>query len=201
MSRLSDMLDPVPTVWKYVAGLLFFGIIIVGALALGYSHGYSSGYLKATSDKQNEINKLTSQFNKQQQQANDKITALEQSAADYEAQVEQWKSKVDKQQSKIIIEYRTKYQKVAATCGWSAPTVNAINSVLAVGTNQKITKGQPAVPQNLSLPRPPSLPQPNSASSAKSTVSLGIPPVVTVSPKPASSSKYTTRTQSSPTSK
>jgi len=119
------------------AALIKYGLIAVaviallgGAFTVGYNHGYSSGYKSGWDAQQKTINKMVTDENLQRDAQNKAITDVEQQAAVAAGQVFAAKAKAALVTTQIITQYKTKYVKIAASCGWSIPTVQTINSVL-----------------------------------------------------------------------
>jgi hypothetical protein len=121
------------TLIKY--GLIAIAVIslFTGVYAMGYSHGSSTGYTSGWNAQQATIDKMVSNANAQRTAQNNQITSLEQQAAKDASDLFAAKAKAALTSQTIVTQYKTKYVTVAQSCGWSAPTVDTINSLLNVG--------------------------------------------------------------------
>lgn len=124
---------------KYVlmalaAAAIGFGLFETGS-AHGYSKGHDVGYQTAWNTQQTAINKLVDNQNEETQAQNLKLSNLEMqaSAADFAAQAARAQSQ--KVRTNVVIRYKQANPQVAASCGWSIPTVQSINQLLNAGSS------------------------------------------------------------------
>jgi hypothetical protein len=117
-------------VGKYVAIVLAVCAILFGAYEYGSSHGYKSGYQVAWGTQQKTINGMVDAQNAATKAQNDKITTLEQSAADAWQTAQNQQKFVVSQRNTQVAAYKAANPQVAASCGLSPATVNVINQML-----------------------------------------------------------------------
>jgi hypothetical protein len=118
------------TVGKYVAILLAVLAVLFGAYEYGSSHGYKSGYQVAWDTQQKTINNMVDAQNAEATAQNNKITTLEQSAADAWQTAQNQQKFVVSQRTTQVATYKAANPQVAASCGWSPATVNVINQMI-----------------------------------------------------------------------
>jgi uncharacterized protein HemX len=115
---------------KYVVIVVAIAAAVFGVYEWGSSSGYKSGYQVAWNTQQKTINNMVNAQNAETKAQNDKITTLEQSASDALEQVRKSQAQIEESRTKVVVQYKTLNPKVAASCGWSPETVNAINSMI-----------------------------------------------------------------------
>jgi hypothetical protein len=118
------------SVGKYVAIILGVVAILFGAYEYGSSHGYQSGYQVAWDTQQKTINNMVTAQNDEAVAQNNKITTLEQSAADAWQTAQNQQKFVVTQRTTEVAAYTKANPQVAASCGFSPATVNVINQML-----------------------------------------------------------------------
>jgi hypothetical protein len=96
----------------------------------GSSHGYKSGYQVAWDAQQKTINNMVDAQNAAATAQNNKITTLEQSAADAWQTAQNQQKFVVSQRTTQVATYKAANPQVAASCGWSPATVNVINQMI-----------------------------------------------------------------------
>jgi hypothetical protein len=116
-------------------GLITLAIVAVftGVYSMGDAKGNAAGYKSGWDAQQATINKMVSDDNAQRTAQNNQITALEQTAAKDASDLFAAKASSALASNTIVTKYKTKYVAIAKSCGWSAPTVDTINSLLNVG--------------------------------------------------------------------
>lgn len=118
---------------KYGLIALAIVAILTGAYAMGDAHGNSVGYKSGWDAQQVTINKMVTDENTQRTEQNAKITTLEQDAAKAAGEIFTAKAQAAVVSQTIVTKYKTQYVAIANSCGWSAPTVDTINSLLNIG--------------------------------------------------------------------
>lgn len=119
--------------------LLALVAILSAAYAFGHSSGYTTGYASGWDAQQKTIDKMVSDANAQRTAQNNQITTLEQQAAKDASDLFAAKAAAVVAAQTIVTQYQTKYVEIANSCGWSAPTVDTINSLLNVEQVPTIT--------------------------------------------------------------
>lgn len=118
------------TVGKYLVGAFAVVAVLFGVYEYGSSHGYKSGYQVAWDTQQKTINNMVDTQNAEAKAKNDKITALEQSAADAWQTAQNQQKFVVSQRNTQVATYKSANPQVAASCGFSPATVNVINQMI-----------------------------------------------------------------------
>lgn len=118
---------------KWVLGGLAILAILVGAYEAGHSSGYNDGYTVAWNTQQSAINKLVDTENAERSQTQQKLSDLEAGAATATANEFAARAAAQTARSTVIVKYKQANPTVASSCGWSIPTVKAINQILNVG--------------------------------------------------------------------
>jgi protoporphyrinogen oxidase len=104
--------------------------VLFGSYEYGSSHGYKSGYQVAWNTQQKAINNMVTAQNAAAVAQNNKITTLEQSAADAWQTAQNQQKFVVTQRTTDVVAYTKANPQVAASCGWSPATVNVINQMI-----------------------------------------------------------------------
>jgi hypothetical protein len=121
------------TLIRYGLEALAIAALATALYAFGYSHGSTAGYTKGWDAQQLTINKVVSDENAQRVSQNNAISALEVKAMQAQSDIFSAKAQAAVTRNTIVTQYKTKYVKIAQSCGWSIPTVQAINQLLSVG--------------------------------------------------------------------
>lgn len=126
------------TLIKYGLMALALVALTTAIFAFGYSHGSTSGYTKGWNVQQATINKMVATENAQRVAQNKAISDLEVKAMQAQSDIFAAKAQAALTRNTIVTQYKTKYVQVAESCGWSAPTVQAINQLLSVGAAPQV---------------------------------------------------------------
>lgn len=118
--------------WKALAALALAAGLLALGWGVGHSSGYSDGYKLAWDKQQATVDDLTTKINVATQATSDKITALETQAADLQNQLNTAQAEKLQKKNDVVVEYRKANPQTATACGWTAPTVKAINDILSV---------------------------------------------------------------------
>jgi hypothetical protein len=119
---------------KWVLGGLAVLAILVGAYEAGHSSGYNDGYTVAWNTQQQAINKQVDADNAERNASAAKLSALETSAAHALQSEFAARAAAQTARSTVIVKYKQANPQVAASCGWSIPTVQTINQILNAGS-------------------------------------------------------------------
>ena len=133
---------------KYVLMALAILAILFGAYEAGKSSGYQKGHDDAWNTQQQTINKMVDAQNAAVQEQNDKISELEITAAAADVAASAAKAKAASARTQIIASYKRANPQTATACGWTIPTVKAINQILNADRIQPVpnTASPPSVP-------------------------------------------------------
>jgi hypothetical protein len=115
---------------KYVLPLVAVLAILLGAFEAGSSHGYSKGYQVAWDTQQTTINKMVDANNLQVAANNGKLEQFESDAQAARADAASATFAAMTTRSRVVTQYREANPQAAKSCGWSLPTVQAINNIL-----------------------------------------------------------------------
>jgi hypothetical protein len=115
---------------KYVVGIVAIAALVFGIYEWGSSHGYKDGYQVAWNTQQKTINNMVDAQNAEATAQNNKISTLEQSAADAWQTAQNQQKFVVTQRNTQVAAYKAASPQVAASCGWSPDTVNVINQMI-----------------------------------------------------------------------
>jgi hypothetical protein len=118
---------------RYVLPVVCVIALFFGMFELGSTHGYNDGYTKAWNTQQEAINKMVDANNAEVEANNNKLEDFEQQAQAAKADAASATFAAMTTRQTVITKYRTNNVKVAASCGWSLPTVQAINSIISAG--------------------------------------------------------------------
>jgi hypothetical protein len=126
---------------KYALITFALVALFTGIYAMGDAKGHAAGYTSGWDAQQATINKMVSDENAQRTAQNNRITSLEQNAAKDASDLFAAKASSALASNTIVTKYKTRYVAIAKSCGWSAPTVDTINSLLNVGQSPTPTNG------------------------------------------------------------
>lgn len=115
---------------KYVAAFAVIGAALFCSYEYGVTRGYHKGYQKAWDTQQLALNKLTDERNAEVKAQNDKITALEQAAADAMDKYNAAQKALSQRRDQVVVTYKKNNPKTAEATAWSPETVDAINQLL-----------------------------------------------------------------------
>jgi hypothetical protein len=118
---------------KYTLGALAIALVLFAAFEKGKADGHDAGYQQAWNVQQTTINKMTADETAQIQEANNKLSQLELSAMTSYAQAQQAQQAASKKRTQIVTVYKQANPQIANSCGWSIPTVQAIDQLIDVG--------------------------------------------------------------------
>lgn len=118
---------------KYVLPVLAVVAILLGAFEAGSSHGYSKGYAVAWHTQQDAINKMVNANNLKVEANNNKLEEFESAAQAARADAASATFAALTTRATVVTQYRKANPQAAKSCGWSLPTVQAINNILSAG--------------------------------------------------------------------
>lgn len=116
---------------KYVLPVVAVFALLFGVFEAGSSHGYSKGYAVAWDTQQTAINKMVAANNLQVSANNNKLEEFESAAQAARADAASATFAAMTTRSTVVTQYRKANPQAAKSCGWSLPTVQAINNILS----------------------------------------------------------------------
>jgi hypothetical protein len=119
---------------KYVLPIVGALALLFGVFEFGASHGYSKGYAVAWNTQQTAINTLTTADNLKILANNNKLEDFESQAQAARADAASATFAAMTTRATVITQYRKANPQTAKSCGWSLPTVQAINNILSAGS-------------------------------------------------------------------
>jgi len=119
--------------FKYVLPVLAVVALFFGVFEYGKSQGYDAGHQAAWDQQQKTINGMVDAANALASENNRKISGLELDALSAQTQADALKAQVKTKRTQIVTVYKEANPQVAASCGWSGPTIAAINQILSAG--------------------------------------------------------------------
>ena len=119
---------------KYVLPVVGVLALLFGVFEYGSSHGYNKGYTVAWNTQQQAINKLVDANNLEVSANNSKLEDFEQQAQAARADAASATFAAMTTRQTVVTQYRKANPQTAKNCGWSLPTVQAINNILGAAT-------------------------------------------------------------------
>lgn len=120
---------------KYVLPIVGVMALLFGVFEFGSSHGYSKGYAVAWNTQQTAINNLTNADNLKILANNNKLEDFESQAQAARADAASATFAAMTTRQTVVTQYRKANPQTARSCGWSLPTVQAINNILSAGSS------------------------------------------------------------------
>jgi hypothetical protein len=119
---------------KYLLPVLGGLALLFGVFEFGSSHGYSNGYTIAWNTQQTAINKMVTAQNLETDANNNKLQDFESAAQAARADAASATFAAMTTRADVVTRYLKANPQAAKTCGWSLPTVEAINNILGAGS-------------------------------------------------------------------
>lgn len=119
-----------PTIAKYGAMAVALVALLFGAYSYGHSQGSESGYKKGVDDMKPTVDKLTKDINDTRQAMATKAASITKEAVDSVVAAKDVQAVKETVRTQIVYKYIAAQPAISVQCGWSAPTVVAINALL-----------------------------------------------------------------------
>jgi hypothetical protein len=121
----------VGVILKYVLPVLGVIALLFGVFEYGKSQGYDVGHQAAWDTQQQAINKLVAAQQLAADENDRKISGLELDANMAQQEAEAQAATAAKLRKNLAASYKSANPQVAASCGWSGPTISTINQILS----------------------------------------------------------------------